>query len=203
MTTPLLRNLYFIVNVALAALLSAIPAVAAAAEPASPQAPPAGQVCPTGSFVTGFDNQGNIICGEVSGHGAAGSTESADAAATTSAVATAAVVTESAVPADSGLQSPPVKTATAATQALAIEKIKPWSVPYGTRQVTLEVFGTGFTTDSVVVFQGENYVPSVDQTGTRLEVTLATRNLTMGGYALTVSNGPETRVTLKKALVVY
>jgi len=198
MTTPLLRNSCIIVNVALTAVLNAFPARAGAAETASGQRPPAGQACPAGSFVTGFDNQGNIICGEVSDHGAAGSTESADTM-----VAPAAVAAESAVPAVSGSQSPAVQTATAAASALAIEEIKPWSVPYGTREVAIAVSGTGFTADSVVVFQGERYVPSVDQSGTRLDVTIATRHLTMGAYPLTVSNGPETSVTLRKALVVY
>lgn len=198
MTNPRPRNFYLILNTALAALLYAIPAAAAEVEQATTQRPPAGQACPSGSFVTGFDDDGNIICGEVSVRDVAGSGESADAK-----TASAAVAAISAVPEDSGSQAAPARPATAAMPALAIEKVKPWSVPYGTREVTLEVSGTGFTADSVVVFQGERYVPSVDQTGTRLDVTIATRHLTMGAYPLTVSNGPETKATLRKALVVY
>jgi hypothetical protein len=74
---------------------------------------------------------------------------------------------------------------------------------YGTRELALTVLGTGFNADSVVIFAGTTYTPSVNQDGTRLEVMLATRNLTMGRYAVTVSNGPEQKSTLKKALVVY
>ena len=201
MTTPLVRNSFVLLNSALAAVLNAFPAVAAEAEPATAQRPPAGQVCPAGSFVTGFDYQGNIICGEIGGRDAAAPEEPADA--TVAPAAAGAAAAGSAIPADSAAQSPSVQTSTTATSALAIEKIKPWSVPYGTREVNLAISGTGFTADSVVVFQGERYVPSVDQSGTRLDVTVATRHLTMGAYPLTVSNGPETRATLRKALVVY
>ena len=198
MTHPRPRNVYSIVSVGLVALLSAFPATAAAADQAATGRPPAGQVCPSGSFVTGFDDQGNIICGEIGSRDATAPENPTDA--TVAAAAAATVAAPSAMPVDSAAQSPPVR---AATSALAIEKIKPWSVPYGTREVTIAVSGTGFTADSVVVFQGERYVPSVDQTGTRLDVTIATRNLTMGAYPLTVSNGPETKATLRKALVVY
>jgi len=198
MTHPRPRNFYSFVSVGLAALVSAFLAIAAAADQVATGRPPAGQVCPSGSFVTGFDDQGNIICGEIGSRGTAAPEQPADA--TVAAATAGAVAAPSAMPVDSAAQSPPVRVA---TSVLAIEKIKPWSVPYGTREVSLAISGTGFTEDSVVVFQGERYVPSVDQTGTRLDVTIATRHLAMGAYPLTVSNGPETKATLKKALVVY
>jgi len=198
MTHPRPRNFYSIVSVGLAALVSAFSASAAAADQVTTGRAPAGQVCPSGSFVTGFDDQGNIICGEIGSRGTAAPEEPADA--TVAAAAAAAVAAPSVVPAESGTQTPSDRDA---TPALAIGKVTPWSVPYGKPEVTLEISGTGFTADSVVIFQGERYVPSVDQTGTRLDVTIATRHLTMGAYPLTVSNGPETKATLKKALVVY
>ena len=74
---------------------------------------------------------------------------------------------------------------------------------YGTRELRLTILGAGFNADSVVEFAGNTYTPTVNQEGTRLEVTLATRKLTIGRYAVTVANGPELKSTLGKALVVY
>ena len=79
----------------------------------------------------------------------------------------------------------------------------PSSVLYGTRELTITVLGSGFSADSMIEFAGTTYTPSVNPEGTRLEATVATRDLTMGRYAVTVSNGSGVKTTLKKALVVY
>jgi len=168
----------------------------------------AGQMCPSGSFVTGFDAAGNIVCSQGCATdcqpGAAVSGAQQAAAVTTPAVAAATAAT--AAPAASAATATPAASTAAVSAATAgpvISEIEPTSVLYGTRELALTVLGTGFNADSVVVFAGTTYTPSVNQDGTRLEVTVATRNLAMGRYAVTVSNGPERTSTLKQALVVY
>ena len=74
---------------------------------------------------------------------------------------------------------------------------------YGTRELTITVLGSGFTADSVIEFAGTTYTPSVNPEGTRLESMIGTRDLAMGRYAVTVTNGSGLKTTLKKALVVY
>jgi hypothetical protein len=54
-----------------------------------------------------------------------------------------------------------------------------------------------------VKFQDSAYSPSVNPSGTELRVTIATRNLPIGRYAITVSNGPGLETTLRRALEVY
>jgi hypothetical protein len=159
----------------------------------------AGQMCPNGSFVIGFDAAGNIVCSQgcaadCQPGAAVSGAQQAEAAATPAvAAATAATATPAA----------PTAAVSTTTSGPVISEIEPTSVLYGTRELALTVLGTGFNADSVVIFAGTTYTPSVNQDGTRLEVMLATRNLTMGRYAVTVSNGPEQKSTLKKALVVY
>ena len=55
----------------------------------------------------------------------------------------------------------------------------------------------------MVLFEGSTYQPTVNPAGTELEVTLSTRRLALGNYAIKVSNGPGEVLTRKKALVVY
>jgi len=209
MTTQRFSLLFFLVAVGVSA--SPLTAAAAAAD-ASQEAdlrPPAGQVCPGGHFVTGFDQRGNIICGEAAGNGAASSTATT---ATVIAAPASSSGSEGGSAAAAAVVASPAAASSAATQsaggpaagaALTIEKVTPWSAPYGSREVDLVISGSGFAQDTVVVFRGETYKPSVDPSGTRLDVTVRTRDLAMGTYPLTVANNEDNRVTLKKGLVVY
>ena len=93
----------------------------------------------------------------------------------------------------------PVNPITAAA-GLVISDVEPSSVLYGTRELTITVLGSGFSADSMIEFAGTTYTPSVNHEGTRLEATVATRDLTMGRYAITVTSGSGVKTTLKKAL---
>jgi hypothetical protein len=76
-------------------------------------------------------------------------------------------------------------------------------VVFGTRELTIKISGTGFNSATVVLFAGSTYQPTVNSTGTELQVTLPTRWLALGNYAIKVSNGSGEAVTKKKGLVVY
>jgi len=191
----------------------------AAAEPATEGGALAGQMCPAGSFVIGFDSAGDIVCSEACGNGVVNAGEACDdgnrlngdgcsAACQPESSATggdqaAIAVAPAAAAVTSTASAMPAAATTAPNTGLVISNIEPSSVLYGTRELALVVIGTGFTADSEVEFAGSRYTPSVNPDGTRLEVTLATRNLAMGRYAVTVSDGAGHRATLKKALVVY
>jgi hypothetical protein len=160
----------------------------------------AGQMCPGGSFVIGFDSEGDIVCSEPGGNGAVNTGEIAAASA-------AAAATPEAPAAEA---PPPAAASTAAAPAVAtptagpvISDVEPSSLLYGTRELTITVLGSGFSADSMIEFAGTTYTPSVNHEGTRLEATVATRDLTMGRYAITVTSGSGVKTTLKKALVVY
>ena len=62
----------------------------------------------------------------------------------------------------------------------------------------ITISGTGFLEDSTVVLKGKKYTPSVNQAGTQLLVTIPSRGLSIGPYAITVSNRPGMETTLKK-----
>jgi hypothetical protein len=159
----------------------------------------AGQMCPSGSFVIGFDAAGDIVCSERCMSdcqaGAAGADTAPAATAATAATAAVAGTPTAATAAAAGAAEPDTGP--------VISEIQPDSVLYGTRELRLTILGAGFNADSLVEFAGTTYTPTVNQEGTRLEVTLATRKLTIGRYAVTVANGPELKSTLGKALVVY
>jgi hypothetical protein len=74
---------------------------------------------------------------------------------------------------------------------------------FGTRETEVTVIGAGFTSESRVLFEGSSYEPSVDPSGARLTVTLPTRELPIGRYAVTVINASGERQTFKRAFVVY
>jgi hypothetical protein len=76
-------------------------------------------------------------------------------------------------------------------------------VVFGAREVIVNIIGTGFTGETVVLFSGKSYTPSVNHEGTELKVTLATRQLVIGRHPVTVSNGPGMETTLKKGLEVF
>jgi len=215
-------------------ILAAIPLVAmvslttaselAAAEPQSGNSgrPPAGQMCPRGYYVVGFDAAANIICSPICDRGAVDTDTACDngnmqggQAAATAAVAGAGVAgtqvgREAPAPAPAvAAPAAPVPEAAVAQAAapasaeLTIEEVEPSSVVWGTRELTIAVIGAGFTPESVVLFSGSTYEPVVDPSGTRLTVTLPTRDLPLGNYAVTVSDGAGQQDTLKRALVVY
>jgi cysteine-rich repeat protein len=185
--------------------------------------PPAGQKCPAGSYVAGFDSETNIICTETCGNGVLnpgevcddGNLESGDSCSATcqseevnttgrdeeivavpvpSAKADGEIAPQS-VPAD------PVIVPS--TPKLSISAVKPSKAVWGVREVTITVSGTGFLAGTVILIEGLTYSPSVNQAGTKLVATIATRNLGIGPYPVTVSNGPGTKAVLRKALEIY
>lgn len=202
----------------------------AAAEPQT--GPPAGQMCPPGSYVIGFDAAANIVCSGICGNGVVDAGEACDdgnraggdgcspacqaeaaAAAAGAAAAASQAPPEAPAPApaaaaDAAPAAPPPaqaaeQAAPAAVPELSIEDVEPSSVVWGTRELTITVIGAGFAPGSVVLFNGSTYEPAVDPSGTRLTVTLPTRDLPLGRYAVTVSDGAGQQDTLKRALVVY
>ena len=167
---------------------------------------PAGQMCPEGAYVIGFDSDSNIVC-------------------------SGAVPTPAPVPPDAARQAespgfdecPPdcsPKVPGARGEAAAevsvteqhaepvvampmISKLKPRSVVFGARETSIMIIGSGFSADSVVKFQGGTYSSSVNPEGTELRATITTRDLSMGPYAISVSNGPGLETTMKRALEVF
>ena len=173
--------------------------------------PPAGQVCPQGSWVIGFDNESNILCSEACGNRVLNNGEACDDGNTTNGDGCSAMcqsetpvtVKREEVIAVEPPPAPPASTAPALAQPV-ISKIKPSTVVFGSREVTITISGSGFTSGTTVLFKGASYTPSsVNQAGTELNVTLATRQLTIGRHAITVSNGSGMEITKKKGLTVF
>lgn len=172
--------------------------------------PPAGQMCPEGAYVRGFDAGGNIICSTAAGalsskapEAAHGSTvEGGQACPEGCAKAAAAPVADA-----EGRAAPayPANSQPAGEEGggPVIAKIKPSGVVFGARETTIRIIGSGFTADSIVKFQGAAYTPSVNTAGTELQVTLETRDLPMGRYAITISNADGTETTKRRALEVF
>ena len=191
----------------------------------------AGQVCPQGSFVIGFDSNGNILCSDVCGNGYLntdeacddGNTEDGDGCSSTCEIETvaksevptkvpeepaaAAVAAGSAAPAAEAAE--PAAPAIAAGEStpvaavLTIADVEPSGVVYGMPELKVTITGEGFTDESIVILEGKKYEASVNAAGTQLQTTLVTRQLVIGRYAIKVVNGPETQAVMKKALVVY
>lgn len=168
--------------------------------------PPAGQMCAEGSYVIGFDSDSNIICSAIA------STVVKPAMETAAPVASgagddcppncpaAASASNSAAVSDTPVNQ---KGALAGIAAPVISKLKPRSVVFGARETTITITGSGFNADSVVKFHGASYTPSVNPAGNELLVTIATRDLPMGFYAISVSNGPDLETIRPRALEVY
>jgi len=171
--------------------------------------PPAGQMCAEGSFVSGFDSEGNIICSVPGGAILPVADEPAKK--------TSNQVEDKCSP---GCQKATADTGAADTVQVAdklekskdtvvdaakpvISDVKPSWVVFGARETSIAIIGAGFTHESVVKFQDSTYSPSVNPSGTELRVTIATRNLPIGRYAITVSNGPGQETTQNRALEVY
>lgn len=186
------------------------PGLAVDAETSQNLPAPAGQRCPEGSYVVGFDDKANIICSPAAGAVVPASAEAVVDEKVASAPA-AAEVQKNGEPAEAAVRveekaEPIGSTDTAAPVAaasLAITDVDPSSVVYGTSEVTITVTGTGFNRSSVIIFEGERYGPTVNDAGTQLSVTLPTGNLIIGRYPLKVSNGDGEVVTRKKGVVIF
>lgn len=172
--------------------------------------PPAGQVCPKGSFVIGFDNESNILCSGSCGNRVLDSGETCDDGNLTSGDGcSASCQSESPAgmpPDEQDVVKEPAAPAAVGTPMVTspvISKIKPWKVVWGKREVEITIFGTGFTSESTVVFNGVTYKPTVNEAGTELNVNLATRHLPIGQYPIRVSNGPGMETTVKKGLAIF
>ena len=179
----------------------------------SPRAP-AGQMCAMGSYVIGFDSEANIICTEACGNGVLNPGETCDdgnTASGDSCPANCQSEETEALSVDEGKDveaMPAVAGSTSSTlnpiiSEPVISKIKPSKLVFGARELAITVIGTGFNADSVIKFNGMQYSPSVNQAGTQLKVTIPTRSLNIGPYAITVSNGTGMETTLKRALEIY
>ena len=170
---------------------------------------PAGQMCPNGSYVIGFDSEGNIICTDACGNGVLNTGEACDdgnaeigdgCSATCQAEGVVTDVYEEALDVEISAVDP---GSLPSIPNPVISGVKPKSIVWGTSEVAITVIGTGFYEESVVIFEGTTYKPVVNQEGTRLDITIETANLIIGPYAIKVSNGSGLENTLKRALVVY
>jgi cysteine-rich repeat protein len=170
---------------------------------------PAGQKCPRGSYVTGFDSEANIICSEACGNGVLnpgeacddGNTESGD-----SCPATCQVEGAETEGADEEIAAQAILADTVISPTISnpiISDIKPSKLVFGKPELAITVSGTGFHTDTVIIFEGKTYTPRVNQAGTQLKVTIPTGDLSIGPYLIKVSNGPGMEAALKRALEIY
>lgn len=168
--------------------------------------PPAGQRCAEGSYVIGFDSESNIICSAIASTAVKPAMEAAAPVASGAGddcppnCPAAAPDSASETVSDTLVKQ---KGALAGVASPVISKLKPRSVVFGARETTITITGSGFNADSVVKFQGTSYTPSVNPAGNELLVTIATRDLPMGFYAISVSNGPDLETTRRRALEVY
>jgi cysteine-rich repeat protein len=171
--------------------------------------PPAGQMCPAGAVVIGFDSAGNIVCSGICGNGVVDPGEACDDGNTVGQDGCSAGCireTQAAAPPDQPrAEQAAAIAATGSSDMLRpeITDVDPSSVLYGKRETALTITGSGFTADTTVIFEGASYPAIVNSFGTEIRVTIPTANLTMGRYALRVSNGPGAETVVKKALVVY
>jgi cysteine-rich repeat protein len=169
----------------------------------------AGQMCPNGSYVIGFDSEGNIICTEACGNGVLNSGEACDDGNTETGDGCSAACQSEGVDTDGDEEELAAETSATdpssppSTPKLVISDVEPSTVVWGTSELAITVIGTGFHSESVIIFEGSTYKPVVNQAGTRLDTTIATATLGIGSYVIKVSNGSGLENTLKRALVVY
>ena len=182
---------FFSALIAMAGAMGSLPVVAE-------NEAPAGQMCPEGAYVIGFDLQSNIICSEIEAEPEVPVPEptvTPDKPASTTQQDTAVPKPVAAQPAQ--------RVIVPVARNPVISDVDPAAVVFGTPEVSLTVTGTGFEKESIIVFDGSTYPASVNQAGTQIVITIATRRLSIGPYAITVLNGSGGKVTLRKALEVY
>ena len=168
--------------------------------------PPAGQMCPQGAYVIGFDAGGNIVCSAAVAGGPAiapATMRPSDGEGDNDCQADCLSQTPDAVVAGGAADTAGVPGAQGAGAGPVISKIKPAWVVFGARETTILIKGAGFSAGSIVKFQGADYTPTVNSAGTELRVTLATADLAMGRYPITVSNGAGVETTRPRALEVF
>jgi hypothetical protein len=172
--------------------------------------PPAGQMCPDGAYVRGFDAGGNIVCSVVAGAVSSQAPETRQDPTDETGQACPEGCAKVAVEPAAESEASAAEAGSARGQAAGedssgpvISKIKPTGVVFGARETTIRIFGSGFTADTIVKFQGAAYTPSVNTAGTELQVTIGTRDLPMGRYAITISNADGTETTKRRALEVF
>ena len=171
--------------------------------------PPAGQMCTEGSYVTGFDSKGNIICSVPGGTTLPVPVETSEQANSQGeGGCPAGCLKETADTGDADevvAADKPVKDKSTVVDVVnpMISDVKPSWVVFGSRETSIAIIGAGFTAGSVVKFQGSAYSPSLNPSGTELRVTIPTRDLPIGRYAITVSNGSGLETTLRRAIEVY
>jgi cysteine-rich repeat protein len=169
----------------------------------------AGQMCPDGSYVIGFDPEGNIICTEACGNGVLNTGEACDDGNTETGDGCSAACQSEGVDTDGDEEelaaepSEPDPSSLSSIPIPVISDVEPSSVVFGTSELAITVIGTGFHAESVIIFEGLTYKPVVNRAGTRLDTTIATANLSISSYAIKVSNGSGLENTLKRALDVY
>lgn len=206
------RNKKRVLNAAVAVILlgSALAApLVAMQKPSSEHLPPAGQMCPDGHYVIGFDASSNIICSGVCGNAVLDAGEACDDGNGESGDGCSASCRfEGAVNANGATEQTAEPTAlkpvaAANLQSLEINDIKPSSVVFGASDVTVNIMGTGFDETSVILFDGKTYKPAVNSAGTQLTFKPVTARLSIGAYAITVTNDSGLKVTRKRGLVVF
>lgn len=188
---------------------SLAPPAAANQEPPPENLPPAGQRCPNGHYVIGFDARSNIICSGVCGNAVVDTGEACDDGNTDSGDGCSeACRSEGATNAlgdtEQAKQATVLEAATTANlQGPEITDVEPSSVVFGASDVTVYIIGTGFDETSVVLFDGKTYQPAVNSAGTQLIFKPDTARLSLGAYAITVSNDSGLKATRKRGLVIF
>jgi hypothetical protein len=189
------RYSFFLLLAAMAAACVNQPAVAH--DPGQEAHPPAGQMCPAGEYVIGFDADGNIVCSGRTPSPAPVVGAQADSPLTSAPESSGG---DQAGPAAAAAHAP---AAEQVSPRPVIDDLSPSSVVYGRDGIEVVISGTGFSQQTVVRFQGQELAGKVNESGTSLTVRLPTRELPIGSYAVTVSNGPGLEHTLKRALDVF
>lgn len=196
----MINNRFHSVSTAIVAVTISAGALTPADVRADEPRPPAGQMCPQGAYVIGFDAESNIVCSDIPT--APPVLVVPAPAATAPATAQPAAAASVAPTPAAGTAAPTVIYAPAVIE-LDIEDIEPSSVVYGKREMTVRIIGSGFGPGSIVRFQGQQVPATPNAAGTELTATLPTRDLSIGAYAITVENPGGARVTLKRAIEVY
>ena len=204
-----LRPEQFVLAIMVIVLMTGSSLTAHAGENTSAIQALAGQMCPNGSYVIGFDSEGNMICTDACGNGVLNTGEACDdgnaeigdgCSATCQAEGVVTDVHEEALDVEISAVDP---GSLPSIPNPVIAGVKPKSIVWGTSEVAITVIGTGFYEESVIIFEGSTYKPVVNQAGTRLDITIETANLIIGSYAIKISNGSGLENTLKRALAVY